>query len=154
MYSSPSFIKSGGEAQVTDAVLKFLTWCSELTNSSPQTNNLSQRKQGCSCDTHTHRAHLSLYFSVLGQSLLHSLSVSLLQLTGRSIASLPLSACSVQKYVREQILLAVAVIVKRGSLDKSINCKSIFHEVGQLISSGNPTVVRDLGFKSKCIFYS
>lgn len=49
---------------------------------------------------------------------------------------------SLQKYVREQILLAVAVIVKRGSLDKSINCKSIFHEVSQLISSGNPTVVR------------
>ncbi|KAM3861785.1 exportin-4 [Diretmus argenteus] len=47
---------------------------------------------------------------------------------------------NLQKYVREQILLAVAVIVKRGSLDKSINCKSIFHEVGQLISSGNPTV--------------
>uniref|UniRef100_A0A8C5ED76 Exportin-4 n=1 Tax=Gouania willdenowi TaxID=441366 RepID=A0A8C5ED76_GOUWI len=47
---------------------------------------------------------------------------------------------NVQKYVREQILLAVAVIVKRGSLDKSINCKGIFHEVGQLISSGNPTV--------------
>lgn len=49
--------------------------------------------------------------------------------------------CSLQKYVREQILLAVAVIVKRGSLDKSIDCKSIFHEVNQLISSGNPTVV-------------
>lgn len=48
---------------------------------------------------------------------------------------------SLQKYVREQILLAVAVIVKRGSLDKSIDCKSIFHEVSQLISSGNPTVV-------------
>uniref|UniRef100_A0A3P9MVK9 Exportin-4 n=1 Tax=Poecilia reticulata TaxID=8081 RepID=A0A3P9MVK9_POERE len=47
---------------------------------------------------------------------------------------------NLQKYVREQILLAVAVIVKRGSLDKSINCKGIFHEVGQLISSGNPTV--------------
>ncbi|XP_012735526.1 exportin-4 [Fundulus heteroclitus] len=47
---------------------------------------------------------------------------------------------NLQKYVREQILLAVAVIVKRGSLDKSINCKSIFHEVGQLIGSGNPTV--------------
>ncbi|KAI4565458.1 hypothetical protein MJT46_019746 [Ovis ammon polii x Ovis aries] len=47
---------------------------------------------------------------------------------------------SLQKYVREQILLAVAVIVKRGSLDKSIDCKSIFHEVSQLISSGNPTV--------------
>ncbi|XP_076857923.1 exportin-4 [Brachyhypopomus gauderio] len=47
---------------------------------------------------------------------------------------------NLQKYVREQILLAVAVIVKRGSLDKSINCKSIFHEVGHLISSGNPTV--------------
>lgn len=55
--------------------------------------------------------------------------------------SLPVFS-SLQKYVREQILLAVAVIVKRGSLDKSINCKSIFHEVGQLISSGNPTVVR------------
>lgn len=47
---------------------------------------------------------------------------------------------NLQKYVREQILLAVAVIVKRGSLDKSINCKSIFLEVGQLISSGNTTV--------------
>uniref|UniRef100_A0A3P8VNP3 Exportin-4 n=1 Tax=Cynoglossus semilaevis TaxID=244447 RepID=A0A3P8VNP3_CYNSE len=47
---------------------------------------------------------------------------------------------NLQKYVREQILLAVAVIVKRGFLDKSINCKSIFLEVGQLISSGNPTV--------------
>ncbi|KAL7385733.1 hypothetical protein ABVT39_027292 [Epinephelus coioides] len=47
---------------------------------------------------------------------------------------------NLQKYVREQILLAVAVIVKRGSLDKSINCKSIFHEVEQLISSGNTTV--------------
>uniref|UniRef100_A0A3B3BS37 Exportin-4 n=1 Tax=Oryzias melastigma TaxID=30732 RepID=A0A3B3BS37_ORYME len=47
---------------------------------------------------------------------------------------------NLQKYVREQILLAVAVIVKRGSLDKSISCKGIFHEVGQLISSGNPTV--------------
>ncbi|KAJ3592518.1 hypothetical protein NHX12_007645 [Muraenolepis orangiensis] len=35
---------------------------------------------------------------------------------------------NLQKYVREQVLLAVAVIVKRGSLDKSINCKSIFHE--------------------------
>ncbi|KAK7938438.1 hypothetical protein WMY93_001764 [Mugilogobius chulae] len=45
---------------------------------------------------------------------------------------------NVQKYVREQILLAVAVIVKRGSLDKSISCKSVLHEVGQLISSGNP----------------
>lgn len=55
---------------------------------------------------------------------------------------LSFSFSSLQKYVREQILLAVAVIVKRGSLDKSINCKSIFHEVGQLISSGNPTVVR------------
>lgn len=50
---------------------------------------------------------------------------------------------SLQKYVREQILLAVAVIVKRGSLDKSINCKSILLEVGQLISSGNPAVVRE-----------
>lgn len=49
---------------------------------------------------------------------------------------------SLQKYVREQILLAVAVVVKRGTVDKSINCKSIFHEVGQLISSGNPTMVR------------
>ncbi|XP_064413937.1 exportin-4 [Latimeria chalumnae] len=47
---------------------------------------------------------------------------------------------NLQKYVREQILLAVAVIVKRGSLDKSIDCKSIFHEVSQLISSGNPVV--------------
>uniref|UniRef100_G1Q2X2 Exportin-4 n=1 Tax=Myotis lucifugus TaxID=59463 RepID=G1Q2X2_MYOLU len=47
---------------------------------------------------------------------------------------------NLQKYVREQILLAVAVIVKRGSLDKSIDCKSIFHEVSQLTSSGNPTV--------------
>ncbi|XP_035764903.1 exportin-4 [Neolamprologus brichardi] len=47
---------------------------------------------------------------------------------------------NLQKYVREQILLAVAVIVKRGSLDKSINCKSILLEVGQLISSGNPAV--------------
>uniref|UniRef100_A0A8D1NZ73 Exportin-4 n=1 Tax=Sus scrofa TaxID=9823 RepID=A0A8D1NZ73_PIG len=47
---------------------------------------------------------------------------------------------NLQKYVREQILLAVAVIVKRGSLDKSIDCQSIFHEVSQLISSGNPTV--------------
>ncbi|KAM8857681.1 exportin-4 isoform 1-T1 [Synchiropus picturatus] len=47
---------------------------------------------------------------------------------------------NLQKYVREQMLLAVAVIVKRGSLDKSISCKSIFLEVGQLISSGNPTV--------------
>ncbi|XP_028847959.1 exportin-4 isoform X2 [Denticeps clupeoides] len=47
---------------------------------------------------------------------------------------------NLQKYVREQVLLAVAVIVKRGSLDKSINCKGIFHEVSQLISSGNPTV--------------
>uniref|UniRef100_A0A674PNH5 Exportin-4 n=1 Tax=Takifugu rubripes TaxID=31033 RepID=A0A674PNH5_TAKRU len=47
---------------------------------------------------------------------------------------------NLQKYVREQILLAVAVIVKRGTVDKSINCKSIFHEVGQLISSGNPTM--------------
>lgn len=56
---------------------------------------------------------------------------------------LSFSFSSLQKYVREQILLAVAVIVKRGSLDKSINCKSIFHEVGQLISSGNPTVVRE-----------
>uniref|UniRef100_A0A8C6S488 Exportin-4 n=1 Tax=Neogobius melanostomus TaxID=47308 RepID=A0A8C6S488_9GOBI len=45
---------------------------------------------------------------------------------------------NLQKYVREQILLAVAVIVKRGSLDKSISCKSVLHEVGQLISSGNP----------------
>lgn len=55
---------------------------------------------------------------------------------------------SLQKYVREQILLAVAVIVKRGSLDKSIDCKSIFHEVSQLISSGNPTVVSILPFSS------
>ncbi|MBN3291156.1 XPO4 protein, partial [Polypterus senegalus] len=47
---------------------------------------------------------------------------------------------NLQKYVREQILLAVAVIVKRGSLDKSIDCKGIFHEVSHLISSGNPTV--------------
>lgn len=56
---------------------------------------------------------------------------------------------SLQKYVREQILLAVAVIVKRGSLDKSIDCKSIFHEVSQLISSGNPTVVSTSFFSSK-----
>lgn len=56
---------------------------------------------------------------------------------------------SLQKYVREQILLAVAVIVKRGSLDKSIDCKSIFHEVSQLISSGNPTVVSTSVFSSK-----
>ncbi|XP_053312418.1 exportin-4 [Spea bombifrons] len=47
---------------------------------------------------------------------------------------------NLQKYVREQILLAVAVIVKRGSLDKSIDCKSIFHEVSHLISSCNPVV--------------
>lgn len=46
---------------------------------------------------------------------------------------------NLQKYVREQILLAVAVIVKRGSLDKSVSCKSVLHEVGQLISSGNPS---------------
>uniref|UniRef100_A0A8C9LDL2 Exportin-4 n=1 Tax=Pavo cristatus TaxID=9049 RepID=A0A8C9LDL2_PAVCR len=56
---------------------------------------------------------------------------------------------NLQKYVREQILLAVAVIVKRGSLDKSIDCKSIFHEVSQLISSGNPTVVKKSFFISK-----
>lgn len=55
---------------------------------------------------------------------------------------------SLQKYVREQILLAVAVIVKRGSLDKSIDCKGIFHEVSQLISSGNPTVVSH----AQCIY--
>uniref|UniRef100_A0A4W3H4C1 Exportin-4 n=1 Tax=Callorhinchus milii TaxID=7868 RepID=A0A4W3H4C1_CALMI len=47
---------------------------------------------------------------------------------------------NLQKYVREQILLAVAVIVKRGSLDKTIVCNSIFHEVSQLISSGSPAV--------------
>ncbi|XP_056284832.1 exportin-4 [Pseudoliparis swirei] len=47
---------------------------------------------------------------------------------------------NLQKYVREQILLAVAVIVKRGSLDKSDSCKSVFLEVGHLIGSGNPTV--------------
>uniref|UniRef100_A0A8C2ZUG6 Exportin-4 n=1 Tax=Cyclopterus lumpus TaxID=8103 RepID=A0A8C2ZUG6_CYCLU len=47
---------------------------------------------------------------------------------------------NLQKYVREQILLAVAVIVKRGSVDKSINCKSVFLEVGHLLSSGNTTV--------------
>ncbi|XP_048388180.1 exportin-4 isoform X3 [Stegostoma tigrinum] len=47
---------------------------------------------------------------------------------------------NLQKYVREQILLAVAVIVKRGSLDKTIVCNSIFHEVSHLISSGNPVV--------------
>ncbi|XP_069058368.1 exportin-4 [Pleurodeles waltl] len=47
---------------------------------------------------------------------------------------------NLQKYVREQILLAVAVIVKRGSLDKSIDCKSIFNEVSHLINSCNPTV--------------
>ncbi|XP_072332936.1 exportin-4 isoform X2 [Scyliorhinus torazame] len=47
---------------------------------------------------------------------------------------------NLQKYVREQILLAVAVIVKRGSLDKTIVCNSIFHEVSHLISSGNPAV--------------
>ncbi|GAB5566215.1 exportin-4 isoform X4 [Prionailurus iriomotensis] len=51
---------------------------------------------------------------------------------------------NLQKYVREQILLAVAVIVKRGSLDKSIDCKSILHEVSQLISSGSPAVEEDL----------
>ena len=59
-------------------------------------------------------------------------------------AHVSLLVLSLQKYVREQMLLAVAVIVKRGSLDKSINCKGIFHEVSQLISSGNPTVVREL----------
>ncbi|XP_049583005.1 exportin-4 [Syngnathus scovelli] len=47
---------------------------------------------------------------------------------------------NLQKYVREQILLAVAVIVKRGTLDKTVSCKSIFLEVGQLIGSGNPNV--------------
>ncbi|XP_057709108.1 exportin-4 [Corythoichthys intestinalis] len=47
---------------------------------------------------------------------------------------------NLQKYVREQMLLAVAVIVKRGTLDKTVSCKSIFLEVGQLISSGNPNV--------------
>ncbi|XP_059820197.1 exportin-4 [Hypanus sabinus] len=47
---------------------------------------------------------------------------------------------NLQKYVREQILLAVAVIVKRGSLDKTIVCNSIFHEVSHLINSGNPAV--------------
>ncbi|XP_061548860.1 exportin-4 isoform X1 [Phycodurus eques] len=47
---------------------------------------------------------------------------------------------NLQKYVREQMLLAVAVIVKRGTLDKTVSCKSVFLEVGQLISSGNPNV--------------
>lgn len=51
---------------------------------------------------------------------------------------------SLQKYVREQMLLAVAVIVKRGTLDKTVSCKSIFLEVGQLIGSGNPNVVKTL----------
>lgn len=64
----------------------------------------------------------------------------------RALTQWSLFPSSLQKYVREQILLAVAVIVKRGSLDKSINCKSIFHEVGQLISSGNTTVVRKCSF--------
>uniref|UniRef100_A0A3B4ULD5 Exportin-4 n=1 Tax=Seriola dumerili TaxID=41447 RepID=A0A3B4ULD5_SERDU len=115
------------------------------------TNKLeAPKKTGCSCDcTLAHKTPLSLRFSYCSQSLQSSLfgspqtisvtsTVSFSASIKRSIASLfPLS---LQKYVREQILLAVAVIVKRGSLDKSINCKSIFHEVGQLISSGNPTV--------------
>lgn len=57
---------------------------------------------------------------------------------------------NLQKYVREQILLAVAVIVKRGSLDKSIDCKSIFHEVSQLISSVQSHCANSGLFYSNC----
>lgn len=84
------------------------------------------------------------HFALLSLLSVHLVSVVLAVALCGSQHRVSLVSSSLQKYVREQILLAVAVIVKRGSLDKSINCKSIFHEVGQLISSGNPTVVRDM----------
>lgn len=50
---------------------------------------------------------------------------------------------SLQSYVREQILSAVAVIVKRGTLDnKGGDRSSVFADVTQLISSGDLTMVR------------
>ncbi|XP_078736435.1 exportin-4 [Lampetra fluviatilis] len=47
-----------------------------------------------------------------------------------------------QKFVREQILQAVAVIIKRGSADReqSLCCQSILGEVSHLVSSGNPAM--------------
>lgn len=49
---------------------------------------------------------------------------------------------SLQSYVREQILQTVAVLLKRGTLDsKGAKLDSLFHDVTQLISSGNVTMV-------------
>lgn len=65
--------------------------------------------------------------------------------------NLCLTEAQSSKYVWEQILLAVTVIVKERSVDKSIDCKTIFHEVSQLISNGNPTGVDTSLFYSNCI---
>jgi len=44
---------------------------------------------------------------------------------------------SVQSYVREQILQAIAVIVKRGTLESSTNDRGIvFNEIAKHITSG------------------
>ena len=49
--------------------------------------------------------------------------------------------CSLQSYVREQILQTVAVILKRGTLETDHSCDCLFQDVTQLISSGNVTMV-------------
>ncbi|KAK3097618.1 hypothetical protein FSP39_011440 [Pinctada imbricata] len=48
---------------------------------------------------------------------------------------------SLQSYVREQVLQTVAVILKRGTIDtKGASQDSLFHDVSQLVSSGNVTM--------------
>ena len=50
---------------------------------------------------------------------------------------------SLQNYVREQMLQAVAVIFKRGTVDTpSANRENLFNDITQLISSGNISMVR------------
>ncbi len=50
--------------------------------------------------------------------------------------------CSLQSYVREQVLQAIAVIFKRGTIDTpNSNRDGLFDDVTQLISSGNVSMV-------------
>ena len=48
-----------------------------------------------------------------------------------------------QNYVREQILQAVAVIFKRGTMEmKDSGRDGLFADVSQMIASGQPSMVR------------
>lgn len=54
-----------------------------------------------------------------------------------------LNCFSLESYVREQVLQAVAVIIKRGTVDADGSSReALFNDVTQLIASGNLSMVQ------------